>query len=141
MGVVSDDLIAFVTARLDEDEAIARELAGWPHWHHTPAVTAHGPIILIAAGEDDEIDVASVERELPEVATHIARHDPARALRQVEDGRRLLAAYAEAREPDPEATPRERALRMAVAEVARMLVLSRAAVWSDHPDYKPEWAL
>ena len=154
-----DDLIAFVAARLDEDEAAAKKAVPgpwrWADWsatfgtleqerntlEHSPGSR---PFPAVAERDRETTRVLRLEDPLeidPDQeasADHIARHDPARALRQVEDGRRLLAAYAEAREPDPEATPQERALRMAVAEVVRMLVLSRAAVWSDHPDYK--WA-
>jgi hypothetical protein len=138
---VSDDLIAFVLARLDEDEAIARKLAGWPHWHHTPAVTAHGPVILIAAGEDDEIDVASVERELPEVATHIARYDPARALREVAAKRARIERHKRAitaggTSPSSFVCGQDDGY----AEACLDSIRDDAAVWSDHPDYRAEWA-
>jgi hypothetical protein len=138
-----EDPTAFITARLDEDEAAARELAGWPHWHHTPAVTAHGPIILIAAGEDDELEVASIERDLPEVGAHIARHDPARALREVAAKRAVLAWYADS--VDAAALFKEKlgtGTHMATAAESYLNVMrGYAAVWSDHPDYKQEWAV
>jgi len=128
-----DDLIAFIRARLDEDDAAARELAGWPHWHHTHAVTAHGPIILIAAGEDDEeddeIDVASVERDLPEAAEHIARHDPARVLREVEAKRNVLSIIGSSRNQYDGIDD----------GVADELLKAIASAWSDHPDYRAKW--
>jgi hypothetical protein len=59
-----------------------------------------------------------VEARLPGGLWHIARHDPARVLRQCA------------------------ALRLAL-EFWRGLTRLRtiAAIWSDHPDYRPEWKL
>lgn len=90
-----DDLIAFLNARLDEDEAEAKAAAN-------------------ALNRHIECD--------PDNAAHIARHDPARVLREVAAKRAIVERYAKA--PD-----------WAGGEDVRLL----AAVWSDHPDYRQEW--
>jgi hypothetical protein len=115
-GQVSD-LVAFLNARLDEDEAAARAAAGAP-W-------------LPDIGTDA-------------VAEHIARHDPARVLREIAAKRAIVDFYVEPpngfltgiaeavgdSEGGSGRTPRPLTVIEAVA-------LDLADVWSDHPDYDP----
>ncbi len=82
-----DDIIAFIKARLDEDEAAAK---AW-----------------LPFGNPD-----AAARE------HIARQDPGRVLREVEAKREIIRVCGR-------------------VYVLRCL----AAVYSDHPDYRQEWAL
>lgn len=76
-------------------------------------------------------------------AEHIARHDPARVLAEVEAKRRIVERYAETEkradscirnglssEPDDEV-----AERLALEWCCRMLALPHA----EHEDYQPEW--
>lgn len=133
-----DDLIAFVTARLDEDEAAAEAAAAAsaPDWHHTPAVTVHGPIILIAGGEYDEFEVADIDRNGDDKAAHITRHDPARALREVAAKRKTLARHS----PVRSAGRRMCATCLGSCTFWPCYDLrDLAAVWSGHPDYRQEW--
>jgi hypothetical protein len=78
-------------------------------------------------------DVISYAEEVRSVdGGHIVRHDPARVLREVEAKRALLAA-ATSYSPELEYGDNgEWAFDLAV----RLL----ASVWSDHPDYLPEWS-
>lgn len=137
-----DDLIAFVAARLDEDEAAARAAVnfsyGVPDWCDD--------------GDPDGV--------------HIARHDPARVLREVEASRKLLVRYERLLEeqernkaalaelsaaidreertgvwdshgfPDTRrrAIAREADYLNAMIPVLRELIEAKAAVWRDHPD-------
>lgn len=110
-----DDLVEFVRHRLDEDELLAKELtvlAGDGSWRVSGGGLASGDYELLAA-----------YRALGQLSSwhlvHIARHDPARVLREVEAKRQILDL--------PSHT---------CVTVARRLAL----VWSDHPDYRPEWA-
>ena len=111
------DLISFLNARLDEDEAIAQSAAkrmGSPDWRQ-------------AATDDGRDTVVMGEREVglhSLLGTHIARHDPARVLREVEADRKLIAAY----EDVPEFSDPWIGLDLAVR--------IRAAIWNDHPDYE-----
>ena len=97
---MADGLTAFLTARLDEDEASARDVRYiWP---------------------------TSFEITL----------NPARVLREVEAGRAILAEYgriAESARRYPNAA--NAAALIAMQTAVRHLV----AVYSDHPDYRPEW--
>ncbi len=62
-------------------------------------------------------------------AVHIARHDPARVLREVEATRALIAAIEH---PDPNQGPE-------YGYGLRLALMFRAAVYSDHPDYDQSW--
>jgi hypothetical protein len=103
---MTGDLAAFLAARLDEDEAAAKALAS-RDWGNRPwAVTecsdkAAGecPCIVYQGeyGPLDEPQTPLIEyvadTEAPEYAAHIARHDPARALREVAAKRAILAEH------------------------------------------------
>lgn len=141
-----DELIAFITARLDEDAAAAKAVYG--RWdedaegnlvdHSYGAYLATGPY---GGGIDDA------------TRAHILRHDPARVLREVEADRKLLTELDEARKfsdhmfssssPEgvtPGKVPGER-MRAATQVTTRSRVIAiRATRFSDHPDYRQEWA-
>jgi len=118
-------LAEFVTARLDEDERNARQaLAQWPDAHFT-------------------IDPGS----LVIVGFH-RRHDPARVLREVAAGRKILAQWRDLY-PVADSLMQEQqhgvyagdgehtlGAYAALSEAVRAL----AAINSDHPDYDPAWA-
>lgn len=133
-----DELLRFLQARLDEDEAAAKAASGdeAADWHWTPAVTAAGRAILVASGEWDDTDIAQVDQDADDLAEHIARHDPARVLREVAAKRALLAVYEGFSHP---VSLLERATYPSFAEVLRGQVRHLAAVYSDHPDYRGEW--
>jgi Family of unknown function (DUF6221) len=121
----------FFAARLDEDEAAAREAASIAPWSvsdtnddgtrnvepaEAPDGLWHGNVAEHIAGAD---------------ARHIARHDPGRVLREVEAKRAILAAYVSQRAAqfhDP-----------AVVDELRDVVQTLASVHSGHPGYRPEW--
>ena len=138
---MSDDPIAFGSARLDEDEAAARAAADTAavDWHATGAVTATGPVILVASGEYDDVEVATVDLGGDDIAAHIARHDPARVLREVEAGRRTLQRHRTCGSGhgycdgviDGDRTRRTWPLCDDLADL-----LYR---WADHSDYNPAW--
>jgi hypothetical protein len=121
-----DDVVAFVRARLDEDEAAAKAAWGieWD-WRY----------------------VAQPFGERPSIAhtVHIARHDPARVLREVEAKRAILDRHMPHEtafdglacnwcSEDVDDRPQIAKERWPCPD-ARDL----AAVWNDHPDYRQEW--
>lgn len=173
------DLIAFIEARLAEDEQWARA-ASQPYRYAADGATAPAdgvhwtwvvgenwtpvtvdPMVDDTVGGPEHygcrVNLASVEewrtdasdhgwpvRTMPRVvademvevdssaAGHIVRHDPARVLREVAAKRRLLAE-ASAYSPELEHGDNgEWAFDLAVRALA--------SVWSDHPDYRPEWS-
>lgn len=141
MTDLDEALIAFYGARLDEDEATARAQA---------------------ALDEAQGSTASAGTSFG------ARFSPARVLREVEAGRKLIAAYQAAADafeeqvdehernaPMPTFIETERGPAVAPAAYAdlmetaapagqlwvalRLQVEARAGVWSGHPDYRQEW--
>jgi len=115
---MDDGLIEFWKARLDEEEAAANAGArrvGMP-WHAEPQPGSLGGLVI-----DDLGLVASTGGRY--AADHIARQDPDRTLRRVAAMRVILAEYEAAYRTD---------LGIAIENLA--------AVDSDHPDYRKEWA-
>ena len=134
-------LTEFLTARLDEDEATAH-YAG-PHivaWLTFRGSAGEMLYTTVAAGDEgDERVWAADGNELPEPASVRVVYDPARALRDVAAKRAIFAEHERLRSiarsfaPDdgPMSTGRVQAMRTALSILA--------AVYSDHPDYDPEW--
>jgi len=131
-----EDLIAFFNARLNEEWMVAK-MATPGAWHATgediitrgsDAYTA-GACIANASGADGE---------------HIARHDPARALREVEAGRKLLDEYKRYRASAASQTEAYGQVGPGTWAVVRVLyraIAFAASVHADHPDYRQEWKL
>jgi hypothetical protein len=105
--------IAFLVARLDEDESHARATLrpGGPAWSE------------VGRGE-----------RIPEMA-HIERHSPARVLREVEAVRAIIKLREQASDPRFDDDQWNSGYAAAMRDVLGQL----AAVDSDHPDYRPEW--
>jgi hypothetical protein len=113
-----DDLIAFLRARLDEDERVA--LDGERYWHG---------IRVESATEAEE--------------NHVRRWDPARVLAEVEAKRRILDdIVGEATgldmsvDMDRRIGARDEATEPYLGDqLLRLLGLP----YADHPDYREEW--
>src|SRR5258708_31906019 len=99
------DLAAFLTARLDEDEAVAKAATEGPWaWAATGEKDNSWAVALVGDADEEEkmlsgrieagdgiiIDPVceGINGNLPDAA-HIARHDPARALRRVDADRKI----------------------------------------------------
>lgn len=136
-----DDLIAFWTARLDQAEQVAREAARLEGSHWT----------VEGRWDDDDVNVVDNDGRVMHdnrtkiskvvslihrgTANHIALNDPQAALADITADRALIARYErlpaiEVREIGPIGA------RPGLALAIRI----RAARFSDHPDYKQEWA-
>lgn len=126
-------LAAFLAARLDEDEEIARRAAReGGTWEQEDPERFPGTIMSLG-GHVTYDEGAPDENQGP----HIARHDPARVLREVAADRVILGEHQEAESggycelcyygygggnwPCP-------------------TVRALLTVYSDHPDYDPKWA-
>ena len=146
---MSADLVAFLRARLDEDEAVARAATRGPWtWKEyrgdLPYLTGRGGA---PGGYEYETEVVEAEHfgecgcrsachlELKvseRDRAHIARHDPARVLRQVEAGRQIIAEAAYYLDTCGDED---------VQVHATHTLESLAAIYRDHEDYREEWAL
>jgi hypothetical protein len=128
--------VDFIRARLDEDETIARQAGrtsapgadrwqvdGWNLWTSEDRPELIGKVVPLGW------------------AHHMARHDPARVLQQCAMLRAMLGHAKEVGEYE-----RDRASdlgyigRETGAYTDDLMYRDIAAVWSDHPDYRPEWA-
>ncbi|HEX3782729.1 MAG TPA: DUF6221 family protein [Pseudonocardiaceae bacterium] len=111
---MTDDLVAFIRARLDEDANVAQQAVDeqmkYPQDHDQPA---HKRLLY----------------PYPERlarCVHDGRHDPNRALRGVEAKRRILNLVA----PEPGWAPWDSS-----GDALRAL----ASEFADHPDCREEW--
>lgn len=169
-------IVEFLRARLDEDEAAARAAdvkQGDPEWYATHHIAGHTarsrrdnrPIARVEdlAGDDDE-DVTGI-LDGQAASEHIARHDPARVLREVEAKRRILEqhdAWPVLVEGPPELeqhsdhsdlqgitfrmsqqmawlTTREYVARFGFEAPTTPILRALASVYADHPDYDKAW--
>lgn len=123
---MTDDLIAFLRARFDEDEKTAACEPSGRRVHPADLQWAYQP--------DDDPDVPGgdviarghrIVLDSPVViAAHIARHDPARVLREVEAKRRIV-----------DACERRGLVLSEINWVVRVLALP----YADHDDYREVW--
>lgn len=135
------DLVQWLRAQLDEDERIARAVedrsAPWDgQWMadgNSAVRTFNGHVLFYRHDE----------RPLkPGLADHVAEHDPARVLREIDAKRKILAecsywydrvnASATEKHPQPDLGAR--------FEVAMPILLLLALPYSDRPGYREEWA-
>jgi Family of unknown function (DUF6221) len=137
---VADDLVTFLRARLDEDEARSAAAAGsgtaeWRRALHPDTDTC---------AVEDATSVAVVYNEgspSDAEADHIAANDPARVLRQVKAGRAILNLHRQLNESvwcatcDPGGENGDGAAWYPCLTLRLM-----ATAYSNHPDYRPEWA-
>lgn len=137
-----DELVQFLRDRLDEDERTA--LAATPGPWEQSGIGDYGWTVSFsrpgAGVEAEDSDQGRAD------AAHIARHDPARVLAEVEAKRRMLDEHKPAR---PEYLPRRElgCLTCTTAQAwdekaneANCLTLRLLALpYADHPDYCEEW--
>ncbi|MEN6535086.1 MAG: DUF6221 family protein, partial [Bryobacteraceae bacterium] len=130
IGSISD----FIEARLAEDEGIAREAAD---------LDAEGPSWRVRKIRDDGMYVFGEGQAAPPggklgmsedaQTIHVARHDPARVLRQCAALRWTLDLIKGNWEDNLGSVDR-------ASEADRVNDLAMiAAIWSGHPDFRQEW--
>jgi hypothetical protein len=147
------DLVAFVRARLDEEEHLARE-AGLTNGLHIATWTAPCSAELLNLPHEapceccritgDNINIYDEGEHDRSQALHIATWDPTRVLADIEAKRVLVDAYVTAKAShqwwsDSE-QPSESGLAVASASLSEWIVVLRtlASMWSTHPDYPTE---
>jgi len=131
------DITEFLRARLDEDEKAARAAGG-----HVWGAMVVNEVHLDADVLRDHPELRSQQRiastERPDQQDYIARHDPARALREVETKRRILD-YCEKSRWVRNQTGEGDAYRVGETDAYETVVHQLAAVYADHPDFDPDW--
>jgi uncharacterized protein DUF6221 len=121
---VTDDLVAFLKARLDEDEQAARDA----HYEGQRWLSEEEDVCRWP--DDELVHIADRKRD----ARHIARWDPARVLAEVQAKRRLLTQF-ELRGNSVRAT-----VHPSTGGVWDDLLRLLALPYASHPDYRSEWA-
>lgn len=122
---MSDDLAQFLRARLDEDEQAIEAPETWTEFDETQGTRR--------VDVDHSFErVTACTRAWRGV--HIARHDPARVLHEVEAKRRALNHYEDVRRHAPGHT----AYTLAEGAVGKQIQLM-ALPYVDHPDYRDDW--
>lgn len=137
-------LRAFIEARLADDERMANEAASGRSWGNL----AIGPRWVTAcadcSGSVEDADSGGTivhDEGMPtaEQAQHIARHDPARVLREVA-AKRAILALIERVEGLENLIDGEWPIGWPTDYPSMELLPLLAAAYVDHPDYRPEWA-
>lgn len=130
-----DDLVQFLRARLDEDEqtAAAASDGPWTPWRRKALLHGLGQlehaVTLPGEGVGSRASIATASWM---DAEHIARHDPARVLAEVDAKRRIIVDY------ERYIAERRRAMG-GWYEGGSPILTFLAAVYAEHPDYRDEW--
>lgn len=133
-----DELVEFLRARWDEDEQAAR-LALSAQWLITDE-----RLIVFRQGSTDTIIVDSPRTQVRDLE-HIARHDPARVLADVEAKRRILERYESsaqslaALEAVPDYSLDAHRLVKAVHDANETAVKTLALPHADRAEWREEW--
>ncbi|MFF7485615.1 DUF6221 family protein [Streptomyces luteogriseus] len=148
-----DELVGWLRAQLDEDERVARAAADELEGPELGGEWRYDGQYVETARERTMVAVGSQDLMEPGCGEHIARHDPARVLREIDAKRQLLDDYettarirdeAAARikaagdHPDPKDLDTwDRAQREAA--IFEGPVKLAASPSSDRPGYREEW--
>ncbi|WP_009473855.1 DUF6221 family protein [Rhodococcus sp. JVH1] len=139
------DIEEFLKARLDEDGELARYAAERAaEWRSGGQGVCGGPF----ADDEGEVDCLGMHtivygegypREFE--ARHIALHDPARVMLEVATKRAILQACRRAPSASSHISAFVRGQDAGYAEALADTLRHLASAYSDHPDYRQEWAL
>ncbi len=134
------DFVQWLGDQLDEDERIARAVRVPPDWHQGPGddpewtneemVCMWPPEFHTPYEKDKHWRGLTVEGS--ELAAHIAAHDPARVLREIEAKREVVRLAERAHDYAPTFTS---GFAAALEQVLRLYALA----YKDRPGYREEW--
>ena len=132
MAAVTDDLNTWFRAQLDDNERWALAASdGYPNW----SATDDGTVCQDGTGGSGYLATGPWGSDLGDVGQHIALHDPARVLADVEADRQLLDAYEAAIQPTDEHDPKVWGYRTGLEYAVR----TRAQAYVGNPGYRKEW--
>ena len=125
--------VAFLNARLDEDEEAARDARACAEVKDGRWFDGEDEI-----NDDNGYRLATVNH--PFVTAHIALHDPDRELREVEVKRRLIERYERAAAVPESVSSFVRGQDSGYREACLDAIKDLTAAYSDFPGYRQEWA-
>jgi hypothetical protein len=128
---VTDDLVKFLRARLDDDERDAQAVG------YSTAEAVDGLWDSKFVQLRGSVTTYNTTELPADLAVHMARHDPARVLAEVDAKRRLLdKTHPELQWADSAAEGEWGNYQEAALDFLKIMALP----YADHPDYRPEWA-
>lgn len=138
-------IVEFLEARMTEDEAVAKaalhsdaiQAGEWAAEHHNSEFHAEPNRCHIAEDRKGHYWSVADEVFIPN-AEHIARHDPARALREVAAKRAIIKAYSEA-DDRANAYNFHETLLNGESNGLELAVELLASAYSTHADYQTSW--
>lgn len=141
------DIVAFLTARLDEDERVALAVSEGPR---KPEVWEAKPWPYGQAPRDWAVDcpfgAVIVDGSFKDAAIHIARHNPARVTREIAAKRETIRRtlnYMMRIDGEFGCNHNVEAIAAGRCEEERPedeeIFLAMALIYADHPDYDPAW--
>jgi hypothetical protein len=126
-----DELVKWLREQLDEDERIANAV-GFANIETGEYLWESRYLIL----QGDAGGESKVTTELDgELAEHVARHDPARVLREIEAKREALAHFERIRQHTRQGGE---AYVLAEGAVSKQIQIM-ATAYADRPGYREEW--
>lgn len=133
-----DDLVQWLRAQLDEDERIARAAGGkyesGQRWWEDGRFGNDGTV-----GDERGSVVVYRTGVGRQHSAHIARHDPARVLRDINAKRQLLREYTDT-DKSTNAVPQPDAYDMGRLDALEKAVQLAAVPYADRrPGYREEW--
>jgi Family of unknown function (DUF6221) len=135
---VIGDLIAFLWARLAEDEQAARLALDYlaPEGEPAPIEEAWIREVLADTPTDDAVWASAVivPEPIAPIGEHIARWSPKRVLSEVECTRRIIDRCQRWLAQRPYGTQ-----AMNLASAANIILCDLAARWRHHPDWQHTW--
>jgi hypothetical protein len=118
------DLVEFLKARLDEDEAAAGAARNWTDRDWTTSLDQRGDGWVSADGADPIVmTIGHSDAQASAIVEHIARWDPARIRAEVAAKRRVLELYEELGDPS-----------------LYVVMQHLAQAYADHADYDQKWS-
>lgn len=136
-------LVAFLRARLGEDEEIARTAPG-PSWERRQIRGDFDKSVVLEdyiAVADPDCNTVVLADVAGEVLPFVLRHDPTRVLSEVDAKRRIVDQYV---------YWQDMADQSGIASLSNFMQGERHGLWQalrllalsyrNHPDYRPEWA-
>ncbi|MET8278287.1 DUF6221 family protein [Micromonospora sp. NPDC005174] len=131
-----DDFVIWLRVQLDDDERVAKIAADrYPHW----ATTDEGDVVQVGTGGSGYLANGPWGTSLFEVGEHIARHDPARVLAEVDAKRRILDIHHDDGHGDCDGCGLD-AIGLHVHQLDECpTLLALALAYADRPGYRDEW--